>query len=240
VIAAGSPVLAAAAAAWRFRWTVERDAEVRFARLSDRMERLGAPAALVELARGASRDERRHAELCARIAERHGAVLPSPAPPADPAEIAPRHLGERDALLYEVVAACCVSETESVAVLTVLLEETREAGLREVLRELATDEVRHARLGWAWLAHERSRAPVAFLSPLVPAMLAGSAAPGLFSAASPDPDDDALLGHGVLPRAVQREIFVRTLEEVVFPGLEASGVDAAPGRAWLAAAAAGR
>jgi hypothetical protein len=34
---------------------------------------------------------------------------------------------------------------------------------------------------------------------------------------------------------VKRELFVRALEEVVFPGLDGAGVDTEPGRAWLAA-----
>jgi hypothetical protein len=232
--AADMPALRAAAAAWRFRWAVERDAEVRFARFAERMARLGGPAALVALAGSASEDERRHAALCARTAERYGAAIPCSAPPADPGEIAPRHLGEREALLYEVVAACCVAEKESVAVLMALLDGAAEPPLRDVLRGLARDEVRHARLGWAWLAREGRHGAAAFLAPLVPAMLEGSVAPDLFSrAAEPEAAPD-LLRSGVLPRAASRDTFVRTLDEVVFPGLEAFGVDASPAREWLA------
>jgi hypothetical protein len=39
----------------------------------------------------------------------------------------------------------------------------------------------------------------------------------------------------VLPHSRKRETFVRTLEEVVFPGLEKFAIDAAPARGWLAA-----
>jgi hypothetical protein len=38
----------------------------------------------------------------------------------------------------------------------------------------------------------------------------------------------------VLPHATKRDLFVRSLEEVVFPGLQAAGVDTAAGREWLA------
>ena len=41
--------------------------------------------------------------------------------------------------------------------------------------------------------------------------------------------------HGILATARKREIFVRTLEEVVLPGLEQFGIDTAPARAWLLA-----
>lgn len=221
-----------AGSSWRFRWTVEREAEVRFARLADRLARLGAAPSLVDLARRASLDERRHAALCARTAARYGETLEEQAPP-EPAEIAPRHLAPRERVLYEVVAACCITETESMGVLTALLGRVRDVELCRVLRELAADEVRHSRLGWALLAAEHERGGTAFLGPLVPAMLEGSIAPDLFRPAGADREDEALLDHGVLPHVLKREVFVRMLEEVVFPGLERFGVDVAPARSWL-------
>jgi hypothetical protein len=48
--------------------------------------------------------------------------------------------------------------------------------------------------------------------------------------------DPRLAGHGELPREVRVEVFASTLESVVFPGLEAHGVDASAGRSWLARA----
>ena len=66
-------------------------------------------------------------------------------------------------------------------------------------------------------------------------MLAGSSGPELFAPGSPAEEDEALLEEGVLPRHLKREVFRRTLEEVVFPGLEQFGVSAAPARAWLEA-----
>lgn len=227
-----------AAQAWRFRHQVEREAEVRFARLAGRLASAGAPGPVIELARRASADERRHAVRCAEQAAACGAPVAAAGPPAVP-EIAPARLGARERVLYEVVAACCLTETESLAVLSTLLGCARGPALRQVLRELAGDEVAHGRLGWAHLAFEQGRGDTAFLGPLVPAMLEGGVAPGLFRPAPPELEDEALLEHGVLPRAAQRAVFVRTLEEVVFPGLARCGVDPGPARAWLAARQAG-
>lgn len=223
-----------AGAAWRFRCGVERDAAARFARLAERLAAVGAARTVVGLAQRASGDERRHAVLCAELAARYGA----PAPPigtASPGEIAPSGLGPRQRVLYEVVAACCVTETESMGVLTRLLAVAPDPRLREVLRELARDEVHHSRLGWAHLAGEHDRGDVSFLGPFVPAMLRGAMEPDLFAAVPAERDDAALLEHGVLPHDAQRQVFTRTLEEVVFPGLEAYGVDTAPARRWLGA-----
>ena len=230
---ASEPARAKARAAWRFRWQVELEAEVRFARLARRLEGLGAPAPLAELARKASADERRHAAHCARLAAALGEPVPA-APPPPPPEVAPSALAEEDAVTYELTAACCVTETVSVAVLTALLPAARDPGLRAALRELAEDEVGHARLGWAHLAVAAARGRTAFLAPHLPAMLQGSVDEDLFGAGPPDAEDRALLALGVLPHSAKRELFVHSLEAVVFPGLAGAGVEVAAGRAWLA------
>jgi hypothetical protein len=149
--------------------------------------------------------------------------------------IAPRSLGPRQAVLYEVVAACCITETESVSTLATLLAEEVEPPVQRVLREIARDEVVHGRIGWAHLAREAALHDVSFLSAWIPSMLSGTVDDGLFSGADAESEADELLRHGVLPHSRKRAIFVRTLEEVVFPGLEKFDIDAAPARGWLAA-----
>lgn len=224
---------AVAAQAWSFRHAVELEAMERFARLAGALERLGAPPSLVAQARRAADDERRHAALCAGLAEGYGAPPPR-GPGPELRDIAPPGLELRGRVLYELVAASCIAETDSVGVLTALLHRVRDPTLRRVLRELARDEVGHSRLGWAHLAAEHGAGVTGFLSPLVPAMLRGHVEPGLFGPAPPGLDDDELPEHGVLPHALRRALFVRTMEDVVFPGLEAFGVGAGPARAWLA------
>jgi hypothetical protein len=232
---AGTPpaVRRLAASEWLFRWTVEREAEARFESLAARLEVLDSPRQLIELARRAAADERRHAQHCASLAAQLGQAVPSRAPPPPP-EIAPSRLEEEDAVTYELVAACCVAESVSVAVLTRLLPAAGDAPLRAVLHELAQDEVAHARLGWAHLAVSAARGRTGFLGPLLPTILRGSVDDDLFREVAPEREDEALLALGVLPHSTKRELFVRSLEEVVFPGLEASGVDTGAGRAWLA------
>ena len=175
-------------------------------------------------------DEQRHAALCLELA----AIYGTPAIGfAKDVPIAPRSLEGRAAVLYEVVAACCITETESVATLTTLLAEEVEPAVEKVLRAIARDEVAHGRMGWAHLAREAARYDVSFLSSWIPAMLSGTVEETVFPEAPPDDRD--LLRHGVLPPARKRAIFARTLEEVVMPGLEKFGIDGAPARAWLSA-----
>ena len=220
-----------AGAAWAFRARVEREASSRFVRLAAAIPAFDLASPVTGLLRRAAADEDRHAALCAELATAYGSQAGGTAVDAP---IAPRSFGARDAVLYEIVAACCITETESVATLATLLTGTAEPRVRTVVHEIARDEVVHGRMGWAHLAREAAVRDVSFLSSWVPSMLEGGLDDGILSAAESDPEPDDLLRHGVLPRSRKREIFVGTLEEVVFPGLEKLGVAAAPARAWLA------
>lgn len=221
----------AAAEVWILRTRVEHEAARRFVRLAAAIEGFDPESPIPPLLRSAAEDERRHAALCAELSAAYGGSAPDSG--ADP-QIAPHDLAVRDAVLYEMVAACCVTETESVATVTTLLAGSLEANVEKVLREIARDEVAHGRMGWAHLSREASRRDVCFLSRWIPRMLTGSVDGALFSASEPPDQADDLLRHGVFPPARKREVFVGTLEEVVLPGLEKFGVDVGPARAWLA------
>jgi len=218
--------------AWAFRTRVEREAVRRFARLAAAIAAFDADSPVPALMRQAAEDEHRHAALCADLSAVYGQPVGAA---AEDAAIAPGSLGPRAAVLYEVVASCCITETESVATLTTLLTEPAEPRVERVLREIARDEVVHGRIGWAHLAREASISDVSFLSPWIPAMLAGTVDEGLFAAAGADLESRELLRHGVLPHSLKRSIFIGTLEGVVFPGLEKFGISSQPARQWLEA-----
>ena len=217
--------------AWAFRARVEHDAAFRFTRLAGAISNFDPDSPAIALMHRAAEDERRHASLCEELSSAYG--QPVEAAPQGSAEIAPPQLGPREAVLYEVVAACCITETESVATLTTLLAEHAEPRVRATLHEIARDEVVHGRMGWAHLAREAAQRDVTFLSAWVPVMLSGTVDDELFATAVPDVNAKELLKHGVLPHQHKREIFERTLLDVVFPGLEKFGIDAGPARAWL-------
>ena len=226
----------AAAEAWAFRARVEQEAALRFDRLATVVAGFDPGSPVPAMMRRAADDERRHTELCARLAGSFGNPVALDADAGVP-PIAPGTLDARQAALYEIVAACCITETESMATLTTLMAGEPDPEVREVLHGISRDEVVHARMGWAHLSREAVAAEVAFLGPLVPAMLAGTIDEGLFGPPPADEDPEGLLRLGVLPLAKKREVFLGTLEQVVFPGLERFGVDPEPGRTWLAHAA---
>jgi hypothetical protein len=216
--------------AWAFRALVEHDAATRFVRLADGLAGFDPASPAVRLFRRASEDERRHAKLCTALSAAYGRVpeVPDTPPPVAPAELTPR-----EALLYEVVAACCITETESVATLTTLLAQRAEPRVQRVLHEIAKDEVLHGQMGWAHLAREAARFDVSFLSGWIPVMLVGTVDADLFQPAAGEASSEGLLRAGVLPHARKREVFSRTLRDVVFPGLERFGIDASFARTWL-------
>jgi rubrerythrin len=227
-----------AAEAWAFRARVEQEAAARFERLAATVASFDPDSPVPALMRRAAEDEHRHTELCAGLAARLGRPVQLGEPEVP--DIAPRSLDVRQAALYEVVAACCITETESMSVLTTLLAGETEPEVREVLHAISRDEVVHSRMGWAHLSREAGAAEVAFLAPLVPGMLAGTIDPELFGPAPADEDPEGLRRLGVLPLAQKRETFLATLEQVVFPGLERFGVDPGPAREWLARRSGGR
>jgi hypothetical protein len=202
--------------------------------MATELSAIGARPVVVQGALDASQDEARHRDLCAVIAARFGE--PNAKDYAPPRErIGRSTLDMRDRLLWEVVAVCCISETMNTSLLTRCQEVATDAQIRTTLHELLKDEVRHAQLGWAHLAAERAAGRGDFLRDLLPLMLEASVEPGFLEGKLPMPWTEAMYDYGELPLHELVEIYCETVNAVVFRGLDAMGVDIAPGREWLRA-----
>lgn len=209
----------------------ERDASRRFARLADELDSAGVDRQVVALSARAADDERRHALLCRELIVHYGGAEPNDIP-AVQRQAAPSGLAPADALLYEVVALCCVTETLSTALLGAMVERAEDDVTRKAMRSILRDEVSHAQLGWACVAGQPRRA-ARVVSRGLPAMLSATVPQEMFSDAPEHDLSEQLSGMGALCRADRRAIFAETMGEVVFPGLERFGVDCRPGRRWL-------
>ncbi len=226
-------IRARVASTWAFRTRAEIEAAARFARMASELAEVGATEVVTRGAADAAADELRHRDLCARLAARWGE-------PNAADHVPPRHrigrsdMDPRDRLLVEVVAVCCVSETMNTSLLTRCLEVAKDEEIRTTVHELLQDEVRHARLGWAHLAAERAAGRGQFLRDVLPLALAASVEPGFLQGQPHVPWTDALFDYGELPSAELVQIYRDTLDLVVFPGLDAVGIDSSQGRAWLA------
>jgi hypothetical protein len=221
-----------AARVWSARRVVELDAAMRFEQLATELAAQGASSNVTGLAREAAAEELRHAELCGMLS-RHFGGLPASVESLPLRRLAPPELGPRDALAYEVVAVCCVTETLSTALLGGLVERATDPLARRSLQSILRDEVRHSRLGWAYLAETAPPTAMASVSRHLPALLAATLADELFDESTVAFGEAALAGLGQLERAERRRIVHETLERVVFPGLELFGADAEAGRRWL-------
>lgn len=113
-----------------------------FLRLADELKAHGAPEALVRAARRSAGDEVRHTRVAGALAQRHGASVPE----VELAPFAPRSLEE---MLLENAREGCVRETFGAVVAGWQAQHAQDAQVREELRRIAEDELRHAELAWA-------------------------------------------------------------------------------------------
>ena len=206
--------------AWLGRSAAERRAGDSFEVIRDALIARNEPQALIDLATRAVDDEHRHGELCRIVASRYaGAELPEP--PRLALEV-PVHEGASDDLRHSlhVVGQCALNETAASAFLEACLARAEGPLVRAALRELMSDEIDHARIGWAHLAAAKAEHKRA-LAPWIPRLIKGYVAEWAKSYA-PDPPRD-LSAHGVPPTVVIVEAVRAAMNEVVLPGLRHVG-----------------
>ncbi len=123
-----------------------------FRRLAFELRAHGAPQELVAAAKASARDEIRHARSMARLAKKHGAKVPR-------VEREPRRVGVRDVerVARENAVEGCVGETFGAALAKWEVEHASHADVRDAMRAVADDELRHAALGWAVAAWAETR-----------------------------------------------------------------------------------
>jgi hypothetical protein len=186
-------------------------------------------------ATGAVDDERRHSEICRRVAGIYlGRDLAMP--PASRAALLPAYKGAPDVLrgTLQVLGQCAVNETTAAAFLEQALAGTTAPLARGALRELLRDEVDHARIGWAHLTSVVAQAGVSeALAAWLPRMLAVNLA-GWRVARAARPDA-ALRAHGCPTLTEIDTAVVDAMRALILPGFARAGVSTAAAERWLAA-----
>jgi hypothetical protein len=229
---APSPALAPAViATWHGRMVNEHGSAQVFEDLAGQLAAIGHDADARE-ARTFAAEERRHGAQCGAVVQSAGgrAVAEVSAGRRLPAHA---DTTPRAAVARNVVSICCLAETIAVALIGAERLDMPDGALRDLLTQIWSDEVGHARFGWRYLARELPHLddverdavarylPVAFAAieqhelahlPTGTTWPAEAAAYGLCSG------DDA------------RVLLYETLTEVIVPQLEALGLPAA--RAW--------
>ena len=231
IAALGEADRALLASVWHARAASERVVADSFVVIGDALRALDADASLVDLAVRAVDDEMRHAELSRVVASRYAGRELDP-PPRLPLRF-PKHAAASPRLRHvlHVVGQCCLNETISSAFLEAAIARARAPLASAALRELLSDEVDHARLGWALLgaAGPSTRAEVA---PWLPRMAIANLrmwreAPRTY------PDDPRLAEHGAPPADVVEDALRMAFRDLVIPGLDELGLPTGEIRGWL-------
>ncbi|MGH7272808.1 MAG: ferritin-like domain-containing protein [Polyangiaceae bacterium] len=229
----------AAVVAARHVWTVRMDAEYQstsvFSAMTAQLMEAGASLDAVAVVLRMAQDEVRHAEVCGRAVD----ALGGDARFEPPHEIAPlsRHAGctPQERALRNVIYGCCLSEVVNTARFVDVHDTMTDPYLRDVTRQLLSDEVLHGQFGFHYLEawrgwlddHPEVRASLgrylrhAFA--LLERQLSGAGAPAKTLTA----DERAL---GIPDQARLPDTFYQTVAGAVIPGLERFGIEA--GEAW--------
>lgn len=221
----------AAAHLWLGRASGELESTRAFRWIADACRTIGAHE-IVPLAERAVFDEERHGEICTRVAAAYhgGDVVPPVSPPSQVPLRTPDD-PELAVALY-LVDASCLSETIGATTIESCLRATTAPLAKAALRELLTDEIEHARMGWAYLgAPHLGRRRAAELGPWLPTLFAGML--DFWKALVLAPTPPAILTHGCLPFERLEPMVLGALADLALPGFAHVGVDTAAGAEFV-------
>jgi len=216
---------------WGERIPTEYRSITGFSTFSFDLIAAGAPVDLVAVCHRVCIDELRHTELAVRMVETYGGKRPE----------LPRDISNlpADSKLTAVAQACrsaillsCLGETFACTELAMLRDRAEDPVVHGVLTVFLSDEIVHARIGWAYIAHAfKSADPTTKrqVGEAIPRYIEGIAA-NLFGtddvAAAVDVtnDDMRLANHGVCSMREEQDLYRQFIPDVFLPGLVAVGV----------------
>lgn len=213
------------AATWMRRSEAEYLAVSTFSVLAIDLVAASAPADVLSLCLRAGIDEIRHAEMCLRMVQIYSGKQNLPPPgmsslPDDPAR------PKLHQALANTLLVSCVSETYATTVLSATRDLTLDPTARAVLTSIYSDEVMHARLGWAYLRYAigvGGQGVIDAAAEMLPRALRGVAT--VVERERPIGEvTDAVRAHGLMTPAEERVIYSTCVREVLVPGFEALGI----------------
>jgi hypothetical protein len=135
---------------WTLVGLAEHASVPAFARFALQLAALGAPARLLADTARAIGDEVEHARIAFTLARRHGGVAVGPGPLAMDGAFDPRV--ELVAVVELALVEACVGETLAAIEAAEAAEAAEDPALHSLLARIAADELRHAELGWRFVA----------------------------------------------------------------------------------------
>jgi len=206
---------------WNERAASEHGAGAVFSTVAHALFAEGVNKEILWLASRAACDELRHAEICRYVASRYAGD--APLPPSLPRLPEPTR-----GSIFLAVAHCAINETVGSAFLSACQEEASGELARAALRELATDEIDHARIGWALLGADsfsRSSSGVlrCELEPRLLELIGVVRDAWLLRAA--ELPEELPRGHGCLSGPDVVRVVEEALAELVLPGFRHMGFE---------------
>jgi hypothetical protein len=204
---------------WLHRSAAERGVAVAFEHLRPRLVAAGVADPVLALVDKAIDDERRHADLCVRLATEYAGTEQSTPPARFDALPDFRTNDERLEVALIVTGMCCINES----IASEWIRSCWQAATAEIAvvanREHLKDEIDHARLGWAHLASSHVDASLkARIAQRVPKMIEVNVAEWK------KPDEhlppEGVREHGHLSRDENDAVIDAAVRDVVWPGFE--------------------
>jgi hypothetical protein len=220
---------------WMGRAATERRVADSFAVILEALRAVGVDGDATLLAHRAIDDEHRHAEICRYVASRyHGSELaPAPLLPLAVPKLAKAPEALRHTL--HIVGQCVLNETTAGAFLEACVHGADAPLARAALRELLSDEIDHARIGWMHLAtvDDGTRAEVGRWMPA----LARANLRAWRESPRPYVPSAVYTAHGAPTAAEIEESLRSSVADLLIPGLKRVGVATGALETWLAAGA---
>ena len=195
------------AAAWRDAAVAEHASIASFARLVLDLLAHGAPAALVREAAAAMQDEVEHARVSFALASAYGGAPTAPGPLAVEGAGASADLAE---LAASTVIEGCIGETIAALEAAVAAHACTDPVVRDVLRRIAQEELRHAELAWAIVRWAIDRGRMGAREAVAEAFRRAAVVHGVVA-------DPALLPYGVLDPRTRAQLHAAALRDAILP-----------------------
>lgn len=207
---------AAVSRIWKNREAVEAEAELVFHQLASDLHSVwGEGDAVAALALQAADEERHHGVLCRKIL---GVPEDSYTPPDYRIQLGPSHLSRQQRLVYSAMAMSCITETLSTALLLEMKNLARPGLIKDTVHTILSDEVRHARIGWAEIS--RNQGDLKWLEPYIPDMLQEALESEVRPMLSAEEGAEDYSEFGVLPPKMAQELMQTTVNDVIVPALK--------------------
>lgn len=220
------------------RWLSQAATELRVARsfalVHDALVAEGADGGLIAIASRAVDDEHRHTALCLELGKRFigTSELRIPLLPFSP----PTHeAAESDELrrALHVMGQCVFNETFASAYLSAALDGATDPLAKAALRELLSDEIDHARVGWAYVLTLEPRLRAGVRDWLFPLAYCNLREWRTAIGSAPREEDGPLVAHGFPSRSAAETALVGVLRDLIVPSLREQGLRSPELERWV-------